>query len=50
MSGIICAIRGGPASQPTIETIHYTDFMRKGLPALVITVGLATLWLLWRFL
>jgi Na+/H+ antiporter NhaD/arsenite permease-like protein len=30
--------------------ITYTYFLRKGLPALLITVGLATLWLLLRFL
>lgn len=31
-------------------TISYAYFMRKGLPALFITVGLATIWLLFRFL
>jgi Na+/H+ antiporter NhaD/arsenite permease-like protein len=31
-------------------SISYAYFLRKGLPALVITVGLATLWLLFRFL
>ena len=30
--------------------ITYAYFFRKGFPALVITVGLATLWLLFRFL
>jgi Na+/H+ antiporter NhaD/arsenite permease-like protein len=30
--------------------ITYSYFMKKGLPALFITVGLATLWLLLRFL
>ncbi len=29
--------------------ISYTYFLKKGLPALVITVGLVTLWLLFRF-
>jgi Na+/H+ antiporter NhaD/arsenite permease-like protein len=31
-------------------TISYAYFFRKGFPALLITVGLATLWLLFRFL
>ncbi len=30
--------------------IRYNEFLRKGFPALLITVGLATLWLMWRFL
>jgi Na+/H+ antiporter NhaD/arsenite permease-like protein len=30
--------------------ITYTQFMKKGLPALVITVGLASLWLILRFI
>ena len=30
--------------------ISYTYFLKKGLPALLITVGLATIWLLIRFL
>jgi Na+/H+ antiporter NhaD/arsenite permease-like protein len=30
--------------------ITYTHFMKKGLPALFITVGLATLWLIVRFI
>lgn len=29
--------------------ISYTYFMKKGLPALVITIGLASLWLLFKF-
>lgn len=31
-------------------TVTYAYFFRKGFPALLITVGLATLWLLFRFL
>ena len=31
-------------------TITYGYFLRKGFPALLITVGLATIWLLFRFL
>lgn len=98
MSGIVCAVRGGPSSQHTIdravalaqETRHkalfyslsvgsgmvgngsligasanmvtagiteragypigYLYFLKKGLPALLITVGLASGWLLVRFL
>jgi hypothetical protein len=115
MPGIVCAIRGGPASRPTIKKsielaaetslplyflyivnlnflthtsstrthliskemkemgefilltaqavaqsagiraegagypISYAYFLRKGLPAMLITVGLATVWLLIRF-
>jgi Na+/H+ antiporter NhaD/arsenite permease-like protein len=30
--------------------VTYAHFLKKGLPALLITVGLATLWLLFRFL
>jgi Na+/H+ antiporter NhaD/arsenite permease-like protein len=30
--------------------ITYTQFMKKGLPALLITVGLASLWLILRFI
>jgi Na+/H+ antiporter NhaD/arsenite permease-like protein len=30
--------------------ITYMYFLKKGLPAMLITVGLATLWLLLRFL
>lgn len=30
--------------------ITYGYFLKKGLPALLVTVGLATVWLLWRFL
>jgi len=30
--------------------ITYSYFLKKGFPALLITVGLATLWLLMRFL
>ncbi len=29
--------------------ITYMDFLKKGVPAVIITVGLAGLWLLWRF-
>jgi Na+/H+ antiporter NhaD/arsenite permease-like protein len=32
------------------HTISYVYFLRKGFPALVITVGLATMWILIRFL
>lgn len=32
------------------HTISYVYFLKKGFPALVITVGLATIWLLIRFL
>lgn len=32
------------------SSITYSYFLKKGMPALVITVGLATLWLFWRFL
>ena len=65
MPGAICAIRGGPSNQPTIttpnnltyetgETIHFLyvvnlDFLKKGLPALVITVSTSLLWLFIRF-
>jgi Na+/H+ antiporter NhaD/arsenite permease-like protein len=31
-------------------TISYTYFLKKGLPALLITVGLATIWLLFHYL
>ncbi|MCJ7623315.1 MAG: hypothetical protein MUO76_07410, partial [Anaerolineaceae bacterium] len=30
--------------------ISYAYFIKKGFPALLITVGLATVWLLFRFL
>ena len=30
--------------------VSYVYFVKKGFPALLITVGLATLWLLFRFL
>jgi len=30
--------------------ITYAYFLKKGFPALLITVGLATFWLLYRFL
>jgi Na+/H+ antiporter NhaD/arsenite permease-like protein len=30
--------------------ITYAYFLKKGFPALLITVGLATLWLLYHFL
>jgi Na+/H+ antiporter NhaD/arsenite permease-like protein len=29
--------------------IHYMYFLKKGMPALLITMGLAFLWLLLRF-
>ncbi len=29
--------------------ISYMDFLRKGMPAVLITVGLATIWLFIRF-
>ena len=32
------------------HTISYVYFLKKGFPALVITVGLATIWILIRFL
>jgi Na+/H+ antiporter NhaD/arsenite permease-like protein len=31
-------------------TISYAYFLKKGFPALLITVGLATIWLLIHFL
>jgi Na+/H+ antiporter NhaD/arsenite permease-like protein len=32
------------------SSITYGYFLKKGMPALVITVSLSMLWLFWRFL